>query len=221
MDESSFNMAVRKFLKEVGVTSQREIERIVREGKVEGDKLKLRMTLTAENTPLNHIVEAIIHLNWPDPPASETKAGPVRRWVHWVQRRKDGGSLQEPAGLRRPGFRGHTRAIGVRTAGHFSRHLRMKAFRFPLVKEVARFVWPVFRFDKWNATGFRRRDLRQPIEIGLIGRLKVKAGPEIWGEACCKQGKLTGSLYGRSKPSLNKSDSECSARGGMGEKLNW
>jgi hypothetical protein len=63
MDESSFNMAVRKFLKEVGVTSQREIERIVREGKVEGDKLKLRMTLTAENTPLNHIVEAIIHLN--------------------------------------------------------------------------------------------------------------------------------------------------------------
>jgi hypothetical protein len=63
MDESSFNMAVRKFLKEVGVTSQREIERVVREGKVEGDKLKLRMTLTTENAPLNHIVEAIIDLN--------------------------------------------------------------------------------------------------------------------------------------------------------------
>jgi Family of unknown function (DUF6494) len=63
MDESSFNMAVRKFLKEVGVTSQREIERVVREGKVEGDKLKLRMTLTAENAALNHIVEAIIDLN--------------------------------------------------------------------------------------------------------------------------------------------------------------
>ena len=45
MDESSFNMAVRKFLKEVGVTSQREIERVVREGKVEGDKLKLHTTL--------------------------------------------------------------------------------------------------------------------------------------------------------------------------------
>ncbi len=43
MDEGSFNMAVRKFLKEVGVTSQREIERVVRDGKVEGDKLKLRM----------------------------------------------------------------------------------------------------------------------------------------------------------------------------------
>ena len=63
MDEDSFNMAVRKFLKEVGVTSQREIERIVRDGKVEGNKLKLCMTLTAENAPLNHIVEAIIHLN--------------------------------------------------------------------------------------------------------------------------------------------------------------
>ena len=48
MDESSFNMAVRKFLKEVGVTSQREIERVVRDGKVEGLGLKLRMTLTAE-----------------------------------------------------------------------------------------------------------------------------------------------------------------------------
>ena len=36
MDESSFNMAVREFLKEVGVTSQREIERVVREGKVKG-----------------------------------------------------------------------------------------------------------------------------------------------------------------------------------------
>ena len=36
MDEDRFNMAVRKFLKEVGVTSQREIERIVREGALQG-----------------------------------------------------------------------------------------------------------------------------------------------------------------------------------------
>jgi hypothetical protein len=62
MDESSFNMAVRKFLKEVGVTSQREIERIVRDGKVEGPELKLRMTLTAENAPLKHVVEQTIDL---------------------------------------------------------------------------------------------------------------------------------------------------------------
>jgi metal-sulfur cluster biosynthetic enzyme len=60
MDEDAFNMAIRKFLKEVGVTSQREIERIVREHKTRGDRLKLRMTLTAEGTPLNHVVESEI-----------------------------------------------------------------------------------------------------------------------------------------------------------------
>ncbi|MGD9656703.1 MAG: DUF6494 family protein [Methylocystis sp.] len=60
MDEDAFNMAVRRFLKEVGITSQREIERIVREHKVAGGRLKLRMTLTAEGTPLNHIVESEI-----------------------------------------------------------------------------------------------------------------------------------------------------------------
>jgi len=62
MDEDRFNIALRKFLKEVGITSQREIERVVREGKVEGTDLKLRMTLTAENAPLNHIVEETIDL---------------------------------------------------------------------------------------------------------------------------------------------------------------
>ena len=62
MDEDRFNMAVRKFLKEVGVTSQREIERVVREGRVEGSTLKLRMTLTAENAPLKHVVETTIDL---------------------------------------------------------------------------------------------------------------------------------------------------------------
>ena len=40
MDDDSFNIAVRRFLKVVGVTSQQEIERIVREGKNEGTKLK-------------------------------------------------------------------------------------------------------------------------------------------------------------------------------------
>ena len=62
MDEDAFNMAIRKFLKVVGITSQREIERVVREGKVEGKQLKLRMTLTADNAPLNHIVEETIEL---------------------------------------------------------------------------------------------------------------------------------------------------------------
>jgi 16S rRNA U516 pseudouridylate synthase RsuA-like enzyme len=62
MDEDRLNMALRKFLKEVGVTSQREIEKIVRDGKVDGKTLKLRMTLTAENAPLRHVVEHTIDL---------------------------------------------------------------------------------------------------------------------------------------------------------------
>jgi len=48
LNEDRFNMAIRKFLKHVGVTSQREIENLVRSGEVKGGKLKLRMTLSAE-----------------------------------------------------------------------------------------------------------------------------------------------------------------------------
>ena len=60
MNEDRFNMAVRKFLKQVGVTSQREIEKVVRSGKVEGNVLKVRMRLTADNAPLEHVIEADI-----------------------------------------------------------------------------------------------------------------------------------------------------------------
>jgi hypothetical protein len=63
MDDDSFNMAIRKFLKEVGVTSQREIERVVREKKVDGTKLRLKMTLTSDNAPtLRHVIEHTIDL---------------------------------------------------------------------------------------------------------------------------------------------------------------
>jgi hypothetical protein len=56
MDEDKFNIAVRKFLKQVGVTSQRELERVAREGSGKG-KLKVKMVLTAPGTNLNHVVE--------------------------------------------------------------------------------------------------------------------------------------------------------------------
>lgn len=62
MDEDRLNIEVRKFLKEVGVTSQREIERVVREGRVKGGTLKLRMVLSAEGTPLEHVVERTIDI---------------------------------------------------------------------------------------------------------------------------------------------------------------
>ena len=59
MDEDRFNMSLRKFLKQVGVTSQQEIERVVREAHLTSGKLKVRAVLTAEGTDLNHIVEGV------------------------------------------------------------------------------------------------------------------------------------------------------------------
>ena len=63
MDEQRFNMSMRKFLKEVGITSQQAIERVVREGGLGGrGTLKVKMVLTAENVPLDHVVEGDIDL---------------------------------------------------------------------------------------------------------------------------------------------------------------
>ena len=57
------DMAIRKFLKHVGVTSQREIENLVRSGEVMmGGKLKLRMTLSPEGTPLKHVSACPVRL---------------------------------------------------------------------------------------------------------------------------------------------------------------
>lgn len=62
-DNEQFNMSMRKFLKQVGVTSQQEIERVVRENDLAGKgKLKVRMVLTAEGTDLDHVVEGTIDL---------------------------------------------------------------------------------------------------------------------------------------------------------------
>jgi Family of unknown function (DUF6494) len=62
MNEDKFNMSLRKFLKQVGVTSQREIERIVREKGLDGGKLKVKILLTAAGTDLNHVVEEDLDL---------------------------------------------------------------------------------------------------------------------------------------------------------------
>ena len=59
-----FNMSMRKFLKQVGVTSQQEIERIVREADLSGEpSLSVKVVLTAEGTDLNHVVEGEIKLD--------------------------------------------------------------------------------------------------------------------------------------------------------------
>jgi hypothetical protein len=63
MDEQRFNMSMRKYLKEVGVTSQQAIERVVRDGSLTGKgKLKVKMVLTAEGTGLKHVVDGEIDL---------------------------------------------------------------------------------------------------------------------------------------------------------------
>jgi hypothetical protein len=62
MDEEKFNMSMRKFLKQMGVTSQREIERIVRDGNLTKGTLKVKIVLTAAGTDLNHVVEEELDL---------------------------------------------------------------------------------------------------------------------------------------------------------------
>jgi hypothetical protein len=63
MDEDRFNLALRRFLKEVGVTSQLGVEKVVREHAPEGGVLRLRMALTSPDVPeLNHAVEGAIPL---------------------------------------------------------------------------------------------------------------------------------------------------------------
>jgi len=67
MDEDRFNMSIRKFLKAVGVTSQREIETAVRTavkaGKLKGDeKLKATVTLTLSGVALKHQIDGEIEL---------------------------------------------------------------------------------------------------------------------------------------------------------------
>jgi Family of unknown function (DUF6494) len=65
MDEDRFNISVRKFLKEVGVTSQREIEKAVRDalsgGRLNGtEKLDASMTLEIGALGLKHVVDGHI-----------------------------------------------------------------------------------------------------------------------------------------------------------------
>lgn len=67
MNEDTFNMSIRKFLKKVGVTSQREIEHAVHEalanGKIAGDAtLKARVVLTVDGVDLSASIESDIEL---------------------------------------------------------------------------------------------------------------------------------------------------------------
>ena len=67
MDENVLNTSLRKFLKTVGVTSQREIEAAIRDG-VAGGKLKgneavpVEMVLKIGKVDVTHKVDGVIEL---------------------------------------------------------------------------------------------------------------------------------------------------------------
>jgi hypothetical protein len=68
VDEEVFNMSVRKFLKKLGVTAQREIELAVREqidaGDLKGDEtLEAQATVTVRGLPRDVVVSGDITLS--------------------------------------------------------------------------------------------------------------------------------------------------------------
>jgi len=67
MDEEAFNLSTRKFLKKLGVTSQREIELGLRDavesGRLSGDeRLPARAVLTVEGLEQDIVIEGEIAL---------------------------------------------------------------------------------------------------------------------------------------------------------------
>ncbi len=67
MDEEVFNMQLRKFLKNVGITSQREIESAVRaaleDGTLKGDEtVKAKVTLSIESLGVSSEIDGDIDL---------------------------------------------------------------------------------------------------------------------------------------------------------------
>ena len=67
MNEDAFNTSIRKFLKVVGVTSQREIEKAVRaavdSGKLKGnERLPAKVTLTVGQVDLIHEINGEIEI---------------------------------------------------------------------------------------------------------------------------------------------------------------
>ena len=67
MNEDALNTSIRKFLKTVGVTSQREIEKAVRDGVAKGtikgnEILPAKMTLTVGGVALSWTIDGTIEL---------------------------------------------------------------------------------------------------------------------------------------------------------------
>ena len=68
MDEDKLNIEIRKFLKTVGITSQREIENYVRKkfSKVNiknSQSIEIKMELTSNDGDLSHTIKEKIDIN--------------------------------------------------------------------------------------------------------------------------------------------------------------
>ena len=67
MNEDILNMEIRRFLKKVGITSQREIEKEIYKAEKNGnirinDKINLEMTLKIKNFDTEHVIDGEIIL---------------------------------------------------------------------------------------------------------------------------------------------------------------
>tara|TARA_Y100000739_G_scaffold87438_1_gene74599 strand:- start:106 stop:312 length:207 start_codon:yes stop_codon:yes gene_type:complete len=67
MDEDNLNIEIRKFLKKVGISSQREIENYIRkkftEGRLkEGQSIEVTMNLLSEDNELSHSIKEKINI---------------------------------------------------------------------------------------------------------------------------------------------------------------
>lgn len=68
MDEDNLNIEIRKFLKKVGITSQREIENYVRTKFSDGDlkkgqSLEIKMDLSSNDGDLSHTIKDKLDIN--------------------------------------------------------------------------------------------------------------------------------------------------------------
>jgi len=68
LNEEQLNLEVRRFLKKVGITSQREIEQAVRAAAERGDlaadaKVTVRVRLEAAQLGIDHAIEDVLDLS--------------------------------------------------------------------------------------------------------------------------------------------------------------
>ena len=67
MDDDNLNIEIRKFLKQVGISSQREIENYIRkqfsDGNIKvGDSIKVFMNLSSEDGELSHSINETLKI---------------------------------------------------------------------------------------------------------------------------------------------------------------